>query len=273
MRGRMRIGLLADIHGNLPALEAVLRTLKSTGVDAIVVAGDTIGYGPFPNECIDAVRASTDLVVAGNHELFLVGEQGDAHYGQLAVTSLLWTKVRLRQPQWDWLNRLPRQAELANVVVTHGSLASPHEYIVRPRQAAHQLELLRRTFPAAEALVLGHTHAPTYMEDGHRAPLGPLRRRRYQQRILINPGSVGQSRQRERWPRARFAVLDAAAHGVTWYAVPYDHGETLRALREAGLPAVNVHFRPAALVALARAARRRTDIRLNAGGRNSGHGA
>ncbi len=263
----MRIGLLADIHSNLPALDAALRTLRSVGVDAIAVAGDTIGYGPFPNECIDVVRRSTDFVVAGNHELFLIGDHAERRYGTLARESLLWTRGRLGQPQWNWLYRLPRQVELANVVVTHGSLASPHEYVVRPSQVARQLELLGRDHPTAEALVLGHTHAPTYKEEGRRVSPTPLTRRRYgpAARVLINPGSVGQSRQLERRPHARFAVLDVAVREVRWFAVRYDHPETIRALVAAGLPAAGIHFRPTAAAAVARLLRRRTDFRRRGG--------
>lgn len=262
----MRIGLLTDIHGNLPALDAALRTLRSAGVNAIVVAGDTIGYGPFPNECIDAVRANADLAVVGNHELFVMGRGADGHYSPLATRSLLWTKERLGKRQWNWLHGLPRLVQLGTAVVTHGSLASPHEYVVRPTQVANQMELLRRHDPGAEALVLGHTHTPMYKEEGRRVSLTSLGRRRYGpgSRVIINPGSVGQSRQWELLPHARFAILDVAVREVRWFAVRYDHNETLRALVAAGLPASGLHARPTVAAAVARVLRRRTDFRWRA---------
>ena len=262
----MRIGLLADIHSNLPALDAALRALKLAGVDAIAVAGDTIGYGPFPNECIDAVRASTDLVVAGNHELYLIGPPADAQYGRLAEESLLWTRKRLGQRQWDWLRALPRHAEVANAVVTHASLENSHEYVVRPRQVARQLQLLRLSHPASEVLVLGHTHAPMYKAEGRRVEVAPLRRRHYEPHthLLINPGSVGQSRQWERTPRARFAILDVTAREIRWFALRYDHKAMLRGLIDAGLPLRNIHFRPTATDAVKRVLRRRTDLHWRA---------
>ncbi len=78
----MRLGIIADIHGNLPALEAVLEALSDERVDHYLCAGDLVGYRPFPNECVAMVAALGATCVAGNHDLIAIGRLSDAQAGR-----------------------------------------------------------------------------------------------------------------------------------------------------------------------------------------------
>jgi diadenosine tetraphosphatase ApaH/serine/threonine PP2A family protein phosphatase len=265
----VRYGLLADIHANLPALRAAVRCLSEQGVDRWLCVGDVVGYGPRPNECVAELAALDPVCIAGNHELVALGELPPDRCSRRARESLDWTRAALRPETQTYLAALPRTARLPGLVLAHGSLADPEEYIRRPAQADAQLELLAEEHPDAGVLVLGHTHRAWLHRQG--AGLGPgpgfgadgVGRLAAGHRYLVNPGSVGQSRQREPRPLARFALLEmsetpgaAAPVGVRFFAVDYDHRAVRGALRAERLPADSMHVRPGRLAAARRRLRR-----------------
>jgi predicted phosphodiesterase len=252
----VRYGVISDVHGNLPALEAVLSELRSLHVDAYACAGDLVGYGPQPNECVETIRRLGAASVAGNHDLIAIGALSEARCERLARNSLRWTRDALDDETREFLEQLPRRLELpGGVVVTHGSLDDPQEYILRVDQAAAQLRQLGEEHPAARTLVVGHTHR-AFASDG--APTPP--RIGLQRSIsltghdgwLLNPGAVGQSR--ERRIRARFVVLDLEREEATFHAVRYDVRRSRALLRRQNLPAGSVHLPPWRLKALLRPA-------------------
>jgi predicted phosphodiesterase len=253
----MRYGILADIHGNLHALQAILRTLRTESVDRYLVAGDLVGYGPFPNECVELVRDLNAVCVAGNHDLIVLGRLSDRRCIRVARESLTWTRGVLGEDARAYLEALPLcvKAE-GGVVIAHGSLDDPEQYVTRTEQAAEQLKRLRAEDPEARVLLLGHTHQAwawgeqfgTISAPG-RAPLVMGT-----QGWLLNPGAVGQSR--ELRALARFIVLDLERGQAMFHAIRYDRGACRRALRRAGLPPRAYHLRPSPVRALSRAARR-----------------
>ena len=87
----MRVAVISDIHANLHALEAVLAAIETAGVDALWCLGDTVGYGPRPNECCDLVREASSLALVGNHDLAAIGEISTADFSPLALVSAEWT--------------------------------------------------------------------------------------------------------------------------------------------------------------------------------------
>ena len=248
--GDVRYGVISDVHANLPALDAVLAALRRIGVDAYACAGDLVGYGPQPNECVDVVRRLGAITVAGNHDLIALGALSEQRCERLARESLRWTRDALEDGTREYLAGLPPRAELpGGVVVAHGSLGDVQEYVLRVDEAAAQLARLAGTHPAARFLVLGHTHR-ALASDGRaaarasgRVALGGA------ERWLLNPGAVGQSR--EPLVRARFMVLDTERREASFHAVRYDVRRTRSLLRRHGLPARSVHlapWRPKALV-------------------------
>lgn len=241
----MRYGLISDVHGNHHALRAVLEALDRQRVDVVVSAGDLVGFGPRPNECVELVADAGVVGVAGNHELIALGRLTDARCGERARASQQWTQQVLRDDVRRYLDQLPARVTLPGLVVTHGSLADPEEYVRSERAAREQLERVAAEHEEADTLVLGHTHR-AWVFHGHHGTLGRRAGRVHLRdgRHLVNPGSVGQSRQREPVPLARFAVLDTDHGHVDLHAIDYDVAACRAELRHQGLPDEYVHLRP-----------------------------
>ncbi|MBM3314048.1 metallophosphoesterase, partial [candidate division WOR-3 bacterium] len=102
----MRIGIFSDVHGNLEALEAVLRRLKEEGAERYVCCGDIVGYGPDPNRCIEIVRALGCLCVAGNHDWAAAGRISAAGFSAFAAEAISWTREQLSEPCRGYLGGL-----------------------------------------------------------------------------------------------------------------------------------------------------------------------
>jgi predicted phosphodiesterase len=252
----MRLALVADVHGNLPALEAALRALRDEACDRLLCAGDLVGYGPFPNECVALLEESSALCIAGNHDLMAIDRLDDSRAGALARETLRWTRSGLDPGARAYLEALPPTLTVERLTMAHGSLDDPSAYVESDRASA-ELARLGEQQPDAELLVLGHTHTP--LAHGERR--GTLLEGRAGEvgieggeRLLVNPGSVGQPRE---WrPLVRFAVIDLAARAVRYHSLRYDHASVRRALTERGLPPDACHRRPPLRRALTRRLRR-----------------
>lgn len=261
----MRFGVLADVHGNWHALDAALSLLAGEGIDSYLCAGDLIGYGPLPNRTADRVLSLRGHVVAGNHELIALGELSDDQCTAFARDSLRWTRGVLERDIRTRLDALPRRLQIAGgVALAHGSWDDPQEYVRTKAQAQSALDRLRSQLPDAEILVVGHTHEA--LAVGQRA--GELLRGGVGEiqlpsgdRVLLNPGAVGQTRGGP--ARARVMILDLELRSASFHAVRYDVRACRRALRQRGLPPSSCHVN-AGLRARARA--RELLLRLRAAG-------
>lgn len=233
----MRWALLADVHSNLEALEAVLAHIEIKGGARIAVAGDLVGYGPDPSAVIDRLRQRGAACVAGNHEGMIVGRLGFDRCIHRGIRAALWTREVLNELELRWLAALPVSRPLPpDLVLCHGDLDDVERYLTSQERADEALFRLRRRYPAASLLVCGHTHRPVlYAEGGVFAspPIGVPLRIPSARRCLLNPGSVGQSRDEKLV--ARYAFLDVARGEVTFHEVPYEHKKTAEKMRRAGL--------------------------------------
>lgn len=240
----MRVGILSDVHGNLPALERMLDALGDEGVDAYACLGDLVGYGPWPNECVERLAALSAVTVAGNHDLMATGRL-PVSAGRTVEETIRWTRAALMPLARRFLERLPVTAQLpGGVVLTHGSLAGCTRYVATPQAAAGELRRLALERPEASLLLLGHTHASLaygerrgtllYLEAGD-VPLAG-------ERFLLNPGSVGQSR--ERAAMACGLVVDIGARTARFLRVGYDIHAVREELRRRGRPHDAHHARP-----------------------------
>lgn len=254
----MRYGVISDVHGNLHALLAAIDILERARVERYLCLGDLVGYGAFPNECVRRVAELGAVCVAGNHDLIAVDRLDAAGIGALARTTLAWTRTVLDPDVRERLAGLPLTVTVEpRIVLTHGSLDDPRRYIRREADAAEQLERLAESHEAARLLLLGHTHIGRAYAERRGALTG--RRRALalppDERVLLNPGSVGQSR--ETSPHGRVLVLDTDAWEARFLAVRYDRRACRLALRERGLPERSYHRNPNAPRPLARRAGRR----------------
>lgn len=210
----MRIAFLADLHANLPALQAVIADLPAP--DRIVCCGDLVGYYPDAAEVCAWVRGSGALVVRGNHEAY-VTQRVEPDPRVEAVCRSRWTREQLDRDTLAWLAALPAELELTHdgmtVRVRHASPWDEVTYLhpSSPRLAAIELG-------AGELLVVGHTHRPMLRQAGRGR--------------LLNPGSVGQPRDGD--PRPGYALLDTVTGEVELRRVPYDVAGLQRRLRTLG---------------------------------------
>jgi putative phosphoesterase len=198
----MRVALIADIHGNVAALDAVLHDMLP--VDFVICAGDVVGYYPFPNEVCDRLRRICAWVVRGNHDAYVTGHLTPDPV-KAAAYRTEWTREHLDRDHLAWLNTLPVEIKFQwgeqRVRVRHASPWDEETYLYpdSPKLADVRLD-------GTEMLVVGHTHHPLSRECG--------------EGLLINPGSVGQPRD---WnPLASYAVLDVESRTATHCRVAYD---------------------------------------------------
>lgn len=225
----MRLGVIADVHANLPALEAALEAVDDA--DVLVCAGDLVGYGPQPNECVALLREHDARAVLGNHDLMALGDDDHGVTDTLVLTTMAYTRRILDAATREHLAALPGQLDVTDdVVVAHGAPGDPWHYVREPGDAAAQLARIR---PDARVLLVGHTHRPLAVDDAARRAQ-PATVQLGDARWLLNPGAVGQSR--EPAIHARALTLDLAARTATFHVLPYDVERARAALRAAGLP-------------------------------------
>jgi putative phosphoesterase len=198
----MKIGLLADIHGNIAALEAVLSDMPK--LDAVMCAGDVVGYYPYANEVCDRLRQLGAWVVRGNHDAYVTG-QLPADPEKASAYRTEWTRGKLDRDHFAWLNALPVEIGFQwgeqHLRLRHASPWDEETYLYPDSPELSNVEL-----DGSEILVVGHTHYPLARQCGDG--------------LLINPGSVGQPRD---WnPLAAYAVLDIETRTVSHHRVAYD---------------------------------------------------
>ena len=232
----MQIVLLSDIHSNLVALEAVLEALPL--YDQLWCMGDTIGYGPRPNECLALMRDLGTYVLTGNHDLACLGEVSLQDFNWLARKANEWNNHQLQPDLRAYLHERPAKVTVEpDATLAHASPRDPiWEYILDVATARANL-----THFSSSLCLVGHTHVPTIfamhldgqVEFGH-AQRGESVQLRPGSRYILNPGSVGQPRDDN--PRAAYALWDTTAGTVRFERVGYDIGATQRQMRQAGLP-------------------------------------
>jgi diadenosine tetraphosphatase ApaH/serine/threonine PP2A family protein phosphatase len=230
----VQLALLADVHGNVEALDAVLRDVQRRAPRAaLVCAGDVVGYGPDPEACIERLRARGAAFALGNHEEMVLGRRPLAGCVRAGILAAVWTREHLSAAARRFLLDLPAWcAPAPGVVACHGDLSAADRYVSTAPRASAALEQLRSLRQEARVLVCGHTHQP--MLFGERRGLATIGGEDpialpTNERCLINPGAVGQAR--NGGPIARYALLDLDAGVVSFCGVAYDHARTVQKLR------------------------------------------
>ena len=237
----MRLAVIADIHGNFRALQAVLADLATMEVDRIVSLGDNIGYGPEPEEVVRELIRHRIVSVLGNHELALVNSGYRKRLHAVARDSLALSRALLSPASLHWLAGLPTALIDDGARFVHGCPPqSATVYLHAPTET--RLRNLFATYPEPICFA-GHTHdLDLHSLDGDTVASVPLAvglvRVEPEIRYLILPGSVGQPRDPFGW-QAKYVVWDRAAATIEVRAVAYDVHTTIRLLGERGFPASN----------------------------------
>jgi diadenosine tetraphosphatase ApaH/serine/threonine PP2A family protein phosphatase len=230
----MRVAVISDVHANYQALEAVLKEIDAARVDAVWCLGDTVGYGPRPNECCDVVRDRAAYSLVGNHDLVVLGDLELSEFNDEAAAAAIWTSEVLTAESRAFLASLKPSGEVEGVDLFHASARDPvWEYVLTEEAARGTLEL-----SSAQLILVGHSHvALAITADDGRVGGGPARggsKIRLDGRRLLNPGSVGQPRDGD--PRAAWMLLDLEGRFAEFRRVPYSIERTQAEMREQGLP-------------------------------------
>jgi diadenosine tetraphosphatase ApaH/serine/threonine PP2A family protein phosphatase len=232
----MRILVISDIHANNDAFEAVLADAGE--VDETWCLGDIVGYGPDPNACIELLRELPNLTcLMGNHDAAATGQMLLESFNGDARRSLEWQERVLMSDNMDFLRSLPAALQTrGQASLAHGSPRDPiWEYVLNTLTA-------RLNFDAFDTdwCFVGHSHIQCFFhldEERNRINLDVARpgvRIELAPRIILNPGSVGQPRDRD--PRAAYAIYDDEASTWEPRRVVYDWTPVQQRIREAGLP-------------------------------------
>ncbi|HKJ35349.1 MAG TPA: metallophosphoesterase family protein, partial [Solirubrobacterales bacterium] len=141
----MQIAIISDIHGNLPALEAVLDDIAETGVEQRWCLGDVVGYGADPEECTALVKDRCDVSLVGNHDLAVLGELDTTTFSSAASAAVDWTRERISKEALEFLGSLSPSETGGEAAIYHASPRDPvWEYVLWPEQATECLAVQDR---------------------------------------------------------------------------------------------------------------------------------
>lgn len=231
----MRVLVISDIHANLVALETVLE--HAGQVDAVWCLGDMVGYGPHPNECIQRLQQLPNLIcLLGNHDAAALDQLDLDTFNHEARLSVEWMQSILTPQSLEFLSQCPPQLTNGQVTLVHGSPRHPtYEYLLDTRSATENFHYFDTNF-----CFVGHTHLPVMFQIGDGDYMAGLSIPPVnfvidlQPRTIINPGSVGQPRDRD--PRAAYAIFDTEHHTWHYHRVAYDIPAVQQEMQSLGLP-------------------------------------
>lgn len=233
----MRYLVLSDIHSNLEALEAVVN--DAGPFDEVWCLGDVVGYGPDPNACVELLRSLPHQCIAGNHDWATLGKLDLEDFNSDAREANLWNREQLTAENLAFLGDLPQTIRMDLFTLVHGSPRYPiWEYVINVPTAEANFD----RFDTPYCLV-GHTHTPVIFRQNVQSDeqtgetvqlppndtlsLGP-------ERLIINPGSVGQPRDGN--PKASYALVDLETLSVEHRRVAYPLEETRAKMVQHDLP-------------------------------------
>jgi diadenosine tetraphosphatase ApaH/serine/threonine PP2A family protein phosphatase len=238
----VRYLVLADIHGNLEALESVLADAGRRGFDRTLVLGDLVGYGADPNEVIARViELDPEAIVRGNHDKAASGLETPDGFNVVARSAVAWTFDTLTPGHRTWLAALPRGPRVVDdlIEICHGSPADEDAYIFDELDARRALDASERRL-----CLFGHTHLPVSFELPAGLPedapprvlTGGSVRCRETSKYLVNPGAVGQPRDAD--PRAAYALVDGDRRQVELVRLRYPVERAQAKIVGRGLPPI-----------------------------------
>ncbi len=230
----MRTLILSDIHANLTALQAVIKT--SGTVDQVWFLGDVAGYGPDLNECIELLASQPNLqALMGNHDAALMDFISIERFNYEAAEAIRVQSSIISQESRDFLELLRLKLEIDELTLVHGSPRNPiWEYILSPKTAKANFDDF-----STRGCLIGHTHVPSIFalkEDGSVQTLLPDNGDRWKPegRFILNPGSVGQPRNFD--PRASFVIWDDEDETFLFKRINYDIEAVAERIIQSGIP-------------------------------------
>ncbi len=233
--------ILSDIHGNLEALDAVLQDISAWNVDKIIHLGDVVGYNANPCEVIEEVQRRRIQGVQGNHDIAALDIKMAEGFNLVAYRAILFTRQQLETIHFEYLKSLPFSLLLeGSYLFFHGSPESVNTYIANVFQARRAFNYLIKQLPSVRIAFFGHTHVPKIWSRDVRGKIravtwsDELIRLSPDEMYLINPGSVGQPRQKNN--RASYLLMNTDKLEVRFRSVSYDILKAQKKILDAKLP-------------------------------------
>ena len=236
----MKLAVLSDIHGNIEALEAVLRDAAQSAPGAqLVCLGDIVGYGADPEQAVRAVRRAGVLSVLGNHEMGVNDPASRGRFNPQAWEAVKWASSRLSEESREWLGELPSSRVMDGCRFVHG--LPPDEVDTYLFQASNGHVVRGMTGIPEEVSFVGHTHQlrllslrngrleGTRLAEGGRVLEPGIRH-------IVNAGAVGQPRDGN--PKAKYCLYDTLSRELTVRFVSYDAATAAQKIIAAGQPRV-----------------------------------
>lgn len=235
----MRYALISDIHANLPALQAVLADIRARQINETFHLGDLVGYAPWPNETVQALRDARIDGISGNYDSTVATDfkncgckYEDPHQAELSHLSYEWTRRNVSAETKAALEALPFSLDLTpfgghvtgpRIALFHGTPTLNTLYWTEDRSDEFCISMAQKAgLKSGDAIAFGHTHLPWTREvEGI---------------LFINTGTVGRPKDGD-W-RAGYVVLDVGKNGMSseYVRVEYDVELAARAIRASSLP-------------------------------------
>jgi putative phosphoesterase len=235
----MRYLIFSDIHGNLEALNALLKFAQKRKIDHFVFLGDLVGYGASPNETIQKVRNLRPLaIIRGNHDKAVSGFDSIETFNPIAAAAIHWTKKSILKKNNEFLGRIRKGPLVINnqFEICHGSPFDEDYYIFGEFDADEAFDYLKTAL-----CFFGHTHFPFVYTKRDNVVEGTFLEGNSEEvklekgvTYLINPGSVGQPRDRN--SRAAFAIYDSDQSLIKFFRLEYDIKEAQDKIIKENLP-------------------------------------
>jgi predicted phosphodiesterase len=235
----MRYLIFADIHGNLEAYLAVLKFIAKKKIDHYVFLGDLVGYGASPNEIIQRIQALKPLtMIRGNHDKAVCGQDSIETFNPIAASAIFWTKERILKKNHNFLSRQKKGPLFLHedITICHGAPFDEDYYIFGEFDAAEAFDHSKTPL-----CFFGHTHFPFVYTEKDGVVEGTFIEGESNEvkiekgvRYLINPGSVGQPRDRN--PRASCAIYDTETRVLKFFRLEYNIEEAQRKILAERLP-------------------------------------
>jgi predicted phosphodiesterase len=235
----MKFAIIADIHGNIDALDVVLADIKEQRCTHYACVGDVVGYGARPKECLKIVRDMGMPCVKGNHDEYCSQEEDLDGFNPHAEEAVKWTRTQLSEEERKWLRELKYYRLVTNFSMVHATLDGPERwgYVFTKLEAA-------ASFPYQNTAVcfFGHTHVPlAFIRENNPAGQPVIKGGTYSKfkvdpnkKYFVNVGSVGQPRDRN--PKAAYVVYDVDNATIELRRLDYDIAAAQKKILDAGLP-------------------------------------
>jgi predicted phosphodiesterase len=229
----MKYAIIADIHGNLEALEVVLEDTRQQKVTHYACLGDVVGYNANPKECLEIIRNMNLPCVMGNHDEYCSADLDLEGFNPHAAEAVNWTRQQLTEDDRQWLRNLKYQRLIANCTLVHSTLDAPKRwgYVFDKLAAAASF-----TYQNTPICFFGHTHVPVAFIRDTVVRGGTYSRFRIEpgRKYFVNVGSVGQPR--DGVPKAAYVIYDTDEGSIELRRLDYDIPQTQAKIRAAGLP-------------------------------------